>query len=50
MWHRVLIEKQKVPMVFYVDTGLRKDMHPSMIFHHLPERYYIIILRLILMV
>ncbi len=40
IWHRVLVEKIKKPMAFFVDTGVREEIEPSMEFHFLPSRYF----------
>jgi len=41
IWHRVIMEKKiKKPMAFFVDTGVREEIEPSMEFHFLPSRYF----------
>ena len=39
-WCRVQIEKsERHEEAFFVDIGRRKVIHPSMMFHELPDRY-----------
>ncbi len=39
VWYRVLVEKRKRFTAFFVDTGVRHDIQPTMEFHFLPSRY-----------
>jgi len=39
-WCRVQIERsERHEEAFFVDIGRRKVIHPSMMFHELPDRY-----------